>query len=356
MDGDLGTVDLRAEVAQWVERQLRRVGTVARKSDSSPEVVSRVLSDVGNSLYDQLLPQALKEICWVLRDRGVRSMLILSDEPHIPWELIKPYRANPVTGDFDEEGEFWGESFALTHWLRGRPPAEQLSFNRIFAVAAGGPSEQGQAAVRDFAPDQPTASSPAKPTPGGARLKAADEELSILRSFEAQGSRINVLPARTSELRQAFETGGFDLFHLACHGAFGGLSAGDASAVLMEDGTFSALDLSPRMAATLRRASPLIFFNACHSGRIGFSLTRLGSWGAQLVQMGCGGFVGSLWPVTDEGALAFARAFYDAISAGLPIGEAMLRARLEVRQIYPNDPTWMAYCCFADPMARIRSQ
>lgn len=353
MDGDLGTVDLRAEVAQWVERQLLRVGAVARKNDSRPEEVTRILSDVGNSLYDQLLPQALKEICWVLRDRGVKSMLILSDEPHIPWELIKPYRIDPVTGDFDADGEYWGESFALTHWLRGRPPAEQLSFNRIFAVAAGGSSEPEQATWRDFEPDPPAASLPAGPKRSGAGLKAADEELSILRSFEARGSQINVLPARTSDLRQAFEAGDFDLLHLACHGAFGGVSTGDASAVLMEDGTFSAIDLSPKMAAALRRASPLIFFNACHSGRIGFSLTRLGSWGAQLIELGCGGFVGSLWPVTDEGALAFARAFYAVISEGAPIGEAVLRARLEVRNIYPDDPTWIAYCCFADPMARV---
>ena len=103
----------------------------------------------------------------------------------------------------------------------------------------------------------------------------------------------------------------------------------------------------------LRRASPLIFFNSCHSGRLGFSLTRLGSWGAQFVHLGCGGFVGALWPVTDRAALAFAGAFYGEMSKGQPIGEAMLRARRQVHERYPDDPTWLAYCCFADPLARI---
>ena len=44
------------------------------------------------------------------------------------------------------------------------------------------------------------------------------------------------------------------------------------------------------------------------SGRNGFSLTRLGSWGARLVELGCGGFVGTLWPVSEEAAFAFAQA------------------------------------------------
>ncbi len=107
------------------------------------------------------------------------------------------------------------------------------------------------------------------------------------------------------------------------------------------------------MAAALRRAAPLIFFNSCHTGRIGFSLTRLGAWGAEFVRLGCGGFVGTLWPVTDIAALAFAKAFYKGMSLGLPIGQAMLAAKQRVRDTYPNDPTWLAYRCFADPMARV---
>ena len=63
--------------------------------------------------------------------------------------------------------------------------------------------------------------------------------------------------------------------------------------------------------------------------------------------------MGTLWPVTDRAASAFAQAFYESMCQGLPIGEAMRRARQRVRERYPNDPTWLAYCCFADPMARI---
>ncbi len=71
------------------------------------------------------------------------------------------------------------------------------------------------------------------------------------------------------------------------------------------------------------------------------------------MHLGCGGFVGTLWPVTDRAALAFAGAFYGEMTGGRPIGEAMLRARQQARERYPDDPTWLAYCCFADPLARI---
>jgi hypothetical protein len=84
------------------------------------------------------------------------------------------------------------------------------------------------------------------------------------------------------------------VLHLISHGSFGEARTADGSAVILDDGIFSVAELSPRMAGSLRRSSPLIFFNTCHSGRLGFSLTSLGAWGAQFVQLGCGGFVGAL--------------------------------------------------------------
>jgi hypothetical protein len=76
----------------------------------------------------------------------------------------------------------------------------------------------------------------------------------------------------------------------------------------------------------------------------------LGSWAARVVQAGGGAFVGALWPVTERGAVAFAREFYAALAAGVPIAHAVQQARLRIRQ--KDDPTWLAYRCFANPLAR----
>ncbi len=355
LDGDLGTLDLRTELVDWVGEQLREVGAVAEQPEVTAEEAERTLARIGCNLFQQLLPLPLQNLCWTFRERGVRAVMVLSDEPHIPWELIKPYRDNPRTGEFEED-EFWGHSFALTHWLRGRPPVPRLSFQRICALAAKVDRPPvGQATVaRDM--NRLVSEPPSileRPDGSAGPLVSIDEELEVLRSLEASGSQIRFIPARRREILGLLEQGEFDVLHLITHGDFAGLSAADASAVQVEDGAFLAGELSPRMAAALRRAAPLIFFNSCHTGRIGFSLTRLGSWGAQFVHSGCGGFVGTLWPVTDRAALAFAQAFYGRMCQGLPIGQAMMAARQQVRERYPNDPTWLAYCCFADPMARV---
>ncbi len=175
----------------------------------------------------------------------------------------------------------------------------------------------------------------------------------MFHGLEGKGAQVLILPASRHRILAALESGDFDLLHVVSHGQFGGPNAPDASALLMDDGPFWAAELSERMAAPLRSAAPLIFFNACHSGQTGFSLTRLGSWGARLVQLGCGGFIGSLWPVSDQAACKFAQAFYEALLAEKTLGNAMLAARRQVQEEFPNDPTWLAYCCYADPMATV---
>jgi hypothetical protein len=383
LDGDLGTLDLRSDVASWVGELLRTVGTLAEQPTSSPKDVTRTLEDVGCNLFQKLLPPALQDLCWTFRQRGVKTLMILSDEPHIPWELVKPFRTDPATGAIVSEDSFWGESFAITHWLRGRPPVSRLSVQRVMTLApasrkrgtAPRPSPLTSSAdeetrnelTRDMVVTAPFSStglsayatlaekSPSVPRAhaGTSNLGSAEEELDLLCVWETLGARVQRLPAKRNALRQAIEQGEFDLLHLVSHGTFGGTLTSDGSAVLLDDGIFTAAELSPRMAGPMRKCAPLIFFNTCHSGRVGFSLTSLGAWGARFVHLGCGGFVGALWPVTDQAAMAFARAFYELLTHQCPIGEAVRLARQQVHEQFPNDPTWLAYRCFADPMARI---
>ena len=157
------------------------------------------------------------------------------------------------TGQIEAEDASWGESFALSRWLRGRPPVQELSFQRVLALSALGKrspsSTTGQA--RDV-----VAVSPVNLALPGSQVRSgpscADEELTVLRSLGAVGAGVEVLPALKRELQAAFERGGFNLLHMACHGTFGGVESADASAMMMEDGEFTAAELSPRLEGAMR--------------------------------------------------------------------------------------------------------
>jgi hypothetical protein len=359
-----GEVDLKANLESWVAQQLHRLSDLA--AGPSPVEADRVLADIGNRLYDDVLPEYVKELCWELRHRQIRTLQIISDEPHIPWELLRPVRRNRLTRRIEQEDVAWGQAFELAHWLEGRPAPTRLSMARVCALAVGGgkPGDRevtrnlvpvGQAGSQDAGSDRTGQNLSGASLPADPALPSADEELRLLWLLAERGSEVEVVRATRNELLRLLEKGGFTVLHLACHGAFD-RSLADASALLLEDGVFHSNDIPRRLEERIRASAPLIFLNACESGRTGFSLTRLGSWGHELVRLGCGGFVGTLWEVSDRAAVAFAGAFYRAFSAGVPIAAAVHQAREQIRCEFPGDPTWLAYRCFAHPLAHVQRQ
>ncbi len=60
LDGDLGTLDLRTGVADWVGEQLRAVGTMAGQPDITSEEAERTLAHIGYNLFKELLPPRFK--------------------------------------------------------------------------------------------------------------------------------------------------------------------------------------------------------------------------------------------------------------------------------------------------------
>ena len=61
LDGDLGMKDLNTDVADWVENQLRTLGSLACQPGVAVEHVSATLARVGCNLFEQLLPKTLQE-------------------------------------------------------------------------------------------------------------------------------------------------------------------------------------------------------------------------------------------------------------------------------------------------------
>lgn len=103
--------------------------------------------------------------------------------------------------------------------------------------------------------------------------------------------------------------------------------------------------------ASLNRTQPIIFLNACQTGQEAFALTGISGWAQRFITRGASAFIGSLWSIDDEAACKFAQPFYGQLLANRPIGEAAKEARAVIRSL--NDPTWLSYTLFADPLATL---
>ncbi len=128
--------DLLGDPAAYSTSILRKIEQLGAGLDVDSsylllEDVDRKLANLGQDLYRDLFPPDLQRAYRRFRDQ-VRTLTITSDEPWIPWELIKPYD--------DSEPEilddpFLCEKFQVTRWLAGSPfPALEILPRKIACV------------------------------------------------------------------------------------------------------------------------------------------------------------------------------------------------------------------------------
>lgn len=285
--------------------------------DEGRQTAIRRLQGMGEQIFDELLPAAIRDRLQHLPTDA--SLQIVSNETIIPWELL---RMPDGTGDRGD-GAFLAEAFCLTRWLVGSEQTTSLPLRRIAVVAPRDSGLDYTADEHDFVID----------LDGGAR-RTADVE------------------ATPAEVMAAFDSGIYDGWHFTGHG----MALSDdpnAWGLLLEDHRkLTSYDV--RTAHEIRTTRPLVFANACSSGRGGPGLTRTGGLGRTFVEAGAGAYVGSHWTIFDASSFVFCRSFYESFLAGLPLGEAVRRARLVVRERFPGDPGWLAYTVFGHPSASCR--
>lgn len=318
-----GTVQLQGSPLAKVQVVYDELSAMARKPPATPVETAfqrRRLARLGNQLWDELVPEPLQTAYWLFKEQ-VRTLLITSDEPWIPWELVKPYRFDENDKLVDEP--FLCETFIVGRWLSGLGPADHVPMQRIQPVAAASDD-----------------------------LQSVQEELAYLAQLNQIRADVTAHPpfGDRSSVLDLFEAGDFSVLHFAVHGTFDALTP-DNSGISLSDGILRPSDVRGRFGDVRKR--PLVFINACHGARAEFTFTGLGGWADRLVRQACvGAFVGTLWEVNDRLALVFAEAFYTALLRdNKPIGEAFRLARQAVREAEPTNSTWLAYVLYADPSA-----
>jgi hypothetical protein len=335
----VGRVRLNASSPQtYLQTLFNRLGELAAQSvdhlrEEDARVATEEMAAIGQQLFQELFPPELQtefftRILPRRRDAAhpegvIASLLITSDEPWIPWEMVKPYRVDPDSGLVQSAG-FLAETFQVTRWLAGRSPAHE-----IYVKAAGLVAPENQ-------------------------LFYAEREEVYFRRLPNRYVRVEGPIRSTALVRQLVLSGGVQLLHFAAHGRFDPENV-DLSPLTLEDGKLTPFDLTGERAAGLRRDRPIIFLNACHTARLAFALTGLGGWAERLVgDLGVSAFIGTLWEVNDLLAAEFAITFYDRLFAGDTLGQAFYAARLHIRDRQPGNPTWLAYVLYGDPNSVVR--
>lgn len=273
------------------------------------------LAGRGARLFKEILPVELQRRLWALRN-SVQTIQIVSNEGAIPWELL---RLRDPDGSRCP-GPFLVEAFSVTRWLPGLHPVTHLPLRRIALVV---PRDSG--------------------------LPRCSEEGEKVKALRGAHREVVEIPAVYREVKSALASGLYDGWHFAGHG-LGHRESAHRWSVQLENGE----ELSPEVLVNFPREpgfGPLVFLNACSSGRVAASLTGMAGLASAFLNMGAAAFLGSYWKLRDEQACCFAGEIYKHLFSGVEIGEAARRARLALRDRFGGND-WLAYTLFAHPLAR----
>ena len=284
-----------------------------------------LLESRGWQLWKEVVPEELRQVyVQSLRKQQGQALLIASDSASFPWELVKPYgKIDTPDGDVDFKDQWLALQFDLAQWLMGyRFPMGMIGLKRICCVATT------------------------------SNIPGAVAEVQHLQDLaKALGGTCD-MPTSRDQLLGLLRTNPYDVVHFACHGSFLDKDPGE-SAIRLPDGTsLRPWELLGSDAFSTSR--PLVFMNSCHSGRTGPTLVGVSGWARQLIDLGCGAFVGCGWEVESQAASEFAIAFYDRLQSGkATLCDAMRVAREKIKS--DKDSTWLAYCLYGDPRCRLRN-
>lgn len=293
---------------------------------SGPGTTSDRLLRGISSQINRAMPSAF-DFAWEslhrkLPEGTIPSVLILSEEPYVPWELAR------VSIAFDSTAEkILGAQANVGRWMlprKGRPivppPYRTLALAPMVAVSA-----------RYKARNWP-------------RLPYAEAEVAALEMY---GAKL-IAPTAKAVLDCIEGSPRADVLHVALHGRYdatkpvGGLIMGDLEVLneTMIDGTVA-------------RYAPFVFLNACQVGNGSEVLGQYGGLSAAFLSAGARGVIAPLWNVNDVTAKDLALAFYDAVQNGHTPAEFLRARRRSVSS--PESVTNMAYVLFGDPALRLQS-
>jgi CHAT domain-containing protein len=177
-------------------------------------------------------------------------------------------------------------------------------------------------------------------------------------SLHAYDIKPTVISPTRDGFYNALSDGDFDVLHISCHANSPHQSIDRASLIIGEEtvpgqnhSRLVQVDtITVAAEARLTKRRPLIFLNACETGRVGAVLTDWGGWPNVFMRKGAGAFVGTSWSVRDKPAAVFCTAFYKALLNDKTLAEAASAAREAAKKL--GDASWLAFKVYGHPRAQ----
>lgn len=317
--------------ARYTRRLYAQLSQLAqRASRYAPDLreATAEVEQVGHLLWSDLIPPNLKRLWLEERaDWAANSLLLVSDEPYIPWELVWPNEPDIAAP--------WGSHGPMSRWLGVD----------VMHPARSGPVERL------------STSAWAALFPADSDLSHLADEAALLRRLLPRQGNAHPSSIRRRDVLALLAEGECTWLHAGTHGLLD--PAGEAEGVSLrlegEETLEPEVLLRTAVKTALAQHQPGVFWNICHGAAAGWSLTGVGGWAGRLIDGGASLFLAPQWTVTDKAALLFAETFYSGLTASgdAPrpgVAAAVQQARLAARE-FIGDPSWLAYALYAHPCA-----
>jgi hypothetical protein len=310
-----GKVDLGQRPAEEATALFKRFDNLERGQHKE------AIEGFGEQLWDRAPPE-FHAVYWALNDFHRRALTIqfVSDDPHLPWELMSPYRDGEVHGPMALRHAVarW-----IGHWqgyMRNRLPAGTLVAIAPHYASASARLSLAEAAAQD-----------------------------LVEKFGAQR-----VPGQRDRLLQLLEQppdAPVALLYFTGHGAFASDAAG-ASLIKLEGGaSLSAAEVARQRVRLGERHGTVVFLNACEVGASGSVLGNVGGWADAFLSRRFGAFIAPLWAIDEEDAKQVTEDLMAAIvTRREPMGEALRALRERHGAV---SPTFYSYLLYGDVTARL---
>ncbi|HEV7406523.1 MAG TPA: CHAT domain-containing protein [Chthoniobacteraceae bacterium] len=328
-----GSVELWSKYPEKAEEELHKNFAEYSRTPDARQALDGLRQN-GANLY-LLAPARFRQTLAELKgDKFPKSILIFSDEPHIPWELLVP----PASGK--EAPDPLGAKCAMGRWVAPFGAPVRIPFpERSIKI------QKGVLWAPQYYGDD-------KLDKSGLEHRAIDN-LNVATPIQDGGF---------AGLVDALHPDDVHLLHLICHGSSANANEGSQSITGQPKGgdrqsiSVSQLTGDSEFQLFCQRR-PLIFLNACQVGQTIPTMTGAGGFAPAFVKGNAGAVIAPLWSVLDTTAGQAAAEFYTTLSnkPNLRLAEIIrdMRAKAYKNPAEKDTISFAAYCFYGDPLATV---